>query len=238
MKLDLLVVAAHPDDAEISSAGLILKSIAEGKKVGILDLTAGELGTRGSVEIRAHEADAATKILGLHIRENLAFQDARFRNDDLHRSAIIRFLRTYQPDIVVANAPQDRHPDHGRAAEVVREACFYSGLPKFQTFLPDGTLQPAFRPRRLFHYIQDQYIQPTFVVDITPYFEQKIAAIKAYSSQFYNPHSDEPETHISTQRFMHFIEARARSMGHFIGVEFGEGYYYPNPLNGESFFSL
>lgn len=238
MKLDLLVVAAHPDDAEISAAGLLLKSIAQGKKVGVLDLTQGELGTRGSLEIRAAEAARASEILGLHVRANLRFQDARFNNDDVHRRELVRAFRRYQPEVIVANAPEDRHPDHSRAARLVQEAWFYSGLAKYETFLEDGAPQAAFRPRRVFHYIQDQYIQPTFVVDISPYFEQKMLAIKAFSSQFYNPESEEPETHISTNRFMHFLEARARTMGHFIGVEYGEGFIYHQPLDGEAFFSL
>jgi bacillithiol biosynthesis deacetylase BshB1 len=219
MKLDILVMAAHPDDAELSCSGTILKHIAAGKKVGIVDFTRGELGTRGTPEIRLQESADATKILGLHARENLGIRDGFFRNDEQTQIKLIEVIRKYQPDIVLANALQDRHPDHGKGAQLAIDACFLSGLRQIKT----GNL-PAWRPAQLYHYIQDRYLEPDFVVDISAYWDQKEAAIRAFKSQFFDPSSTEPASYISSPDFFNFIQARAMEMGHKIGVKYGEGF--------------
>jgi bacillithiol biosynthesis deacetylase BshB1 len=219
MKLDILVMAAHPDDAELSCAGTILKHIAAGKKVGIVDFTRGELGTRGTPEIRLQESADATKILGLHARENLGIRDGFFRNDEETQLKLIEVIRKYQPDIVLANALEDRHPDHGKGAQLAIDACFLSGLRQIKT----GDL-PAWRPAQVYHYIQDRYLEPDFVVDISSQWDQKEAAIRAFKSQFFDPNSAEPASYISSPDFLHFIQARAMEMGHKIGVKYGEGF--------------
>jgi bacillithiol biosynthesis deacetylase BshB1 len=219
MKLDILVMAAHPDDAELSCSGTILKHIAAGKKVGIVDFTRGELGTRGTPEIRLQESADATKILGLHARENLGIRDGFFRNDEQTQIKLIEVIRKYQPDIVLANALQDRHPDHGKGAQLAIDACFLSGLRQIKT----GNLS-AWRPAQLYHYIQDRYLEPDFVVDISAYWDQKEAAIRAFKSQFFDPSSMEPASYISSPDFLNFIQARAMEMGHKIGVRYGEGF--------------
>lgn len=223
MKLDLLAVGAHPDDVEISCSGTMLKQIASGSKVGILDLTKGELGTRGNTESRKTEAEEASKILGIHVRENLGFSDGFFANDKAHQLEVIKMIRKYQPDVVLANAPYDRHPDHGRAASLLRDACFLAGLPKIETKL-NGELQSAFRPKAVYHYIQALHQEPDFVVDITPFIEQKLKSIRAFKSQFFDPTSPEPDTFISKQEFLEFIRARAIHFGVPAGVEYAEGY--------------
>lgn len=219
MKLDILVMAAHPDDAELSCAGTILKHIAAGKKVGIVDFTRGELGTRGTPEIRLQESADATKILGLQARENLGIRDGFFRNDEETQLKLIEVIRKYQPDIVLANALEDRHPDHGKGAQLAIDACFLSGLRQIKT----GDL-PAWRPAQVYHYIQDRYLEPDFVVDISSQWEQKEAAIRAFKSQFFDPNSAEPASYISSPDFLNFIQARAMEMGHKIGVKYGEGF--------------
>jgi bacillithiol biosynthesis deacetylase BshB1 len=219
MKLDILVMAAHPDDAELSCAGTILKHIAAGKKVGIVDFTRGELGTRGTPEIRLQESADATKILGLHARENLGIRDGFFRNDEETQLKLIEVIRKYQPDIVLANALEDRHPDHGKGAQLAIDACFLSGLRQIKT----GDL-PAWRPAQVYHYIQDRYLEPDFVVDISANWDQKEAAIRAFKSQFFDPNSAEPASYISSPDFLNFIQARAMEMGHKIGVKYGEGF--------------
>jgi bacillithiol biosynthesis deacetylase BshB1 len=219
MKLDILVMAAHPDDAELSCAGTILKHIAAGKKVGIVDFTRGELGTRGTPEIRLEESADATKILGLQARENLGIRDGFFRNDEETQLKLIEVIRKYQPDIVLANALEDRHPDHGKGAQLAIDACFLSGLRQIKT----GDL-PAWRPAQVYHYIQDRYLEPDFVVDISANWDQKEAAIRAFKSQFFDPNSAEPASYISSPDFLHFIQARAMEMGHKIGVKYGEGF--------------
>jgi bacillithiol biosynthesis deacetylase BshB1 len=219
MKLDILVMAAHPDDAELSCAGTILKHIASGKKVGIVDFTRGELGTRGTPEIRLQESADATKILGLHARENLGIRDGFFRNDEETQLKLIEIIRQYQPDVVLANALEDRHPDHGKGAQLAIDACFLSGLRQIKT----GDL-PAWRPTQLYHYIQDRYLEPDFVIDITAHWDQKEAAIRAFKSQFFDPKSAEPASYISSPDFLNFIQARAMEMGHKIGVKYGEGF--------------
>jgi bacillithiol biosynthesis deacetylase BshB1 len=219
MKLDILVMAAHPDDAELSCAGTILKHIAAGKKVGIVDFTRGELGTRGTPEIRLQESAEATKILGLQARENLGIRDGFFRNDEETQLKLIEVIRKYQPEIVLANALEDRHPDHGKGAQLAIDACFLSGLRQIKT----GDL-PAWRPAQVYHYIQDRYLEPDFVIDISTHWDQKEAAIRAFKSQFFDPSSAEPASYISSPDFLNFIQARAMEMGHKIGVKYGEGF--------------
>lgn len=228
-KLDILVFAAHPDDAELSCSGTILASVAQGKKVGVIDLTQGEMGTRGTIETRYQEAEAASKILGLTIRENLKFKDVYFKDDEIHRLAIVQKIRQYQPDVVLANALFDRHPDHGKGGDLVSNAVFWAGLRKIETFY-EGRIQEPFRPAKVFRYIQDRYIHPQMVMDITPFWNQKLKSILCYSTQFHNPQSLEPETWISTPHFLKFVEARGREMGHSMGFEFGEGFTLDRPL--------
>jgi bacillithiol biosynthesis deacetylase BshB1 len=229
MKLDILAIGVHPDDIELSCAGTILKEIAAGKKVGVLDLTHGELGTRGSGELRLKEAAASAKILGLSCRENIGMKDGFFKNDEDHQKAIARILRKYQPDIILANATDDRHPDHGRASKLILDSCFYSGLRRIETEM-DGVSQVAWRPKVVYHYIQDYFLKPDFVVDVTPYVKTKFESIKAFGSQFYNPESKEPESPISVANFDDFLNGRMAQMGRYIGVEFGEGYTVARPI--------
>jgi len=228
MKLDILAIAAHPDDVELGCAGTLLAQMALGKKVGILDLTRGELGTRGTPEGRIAEAAEAAGILGITVRDNAGFADGFFQNDENHQRAIISYIRKYQPEIVLANAFSDRHPDHGRASELIHESCFYSGLRMIETRDESGNLQAAWRPKNVFHFIQDRYIQPDFVVDITSHWEKKVEAMLAFKSQFYIPdvtgNSSEPQSYISSPEFLDFIWARAVEMGHAIGVKYGEGF--------------
>ena len=232
MKLDILAIAAHPDDAEISCSGTLLYHLAKGNKVGILDLTRGEMGTRGSAELRDQESESSSKILGLTTRVNLALADCFFQNDPQSQLKIITQLRRFRPEVVLCNAPEDRHPDHGKGARLEIDACFYSGLAKIETEW-EGIKQEAWRPRNVFHYIQDRLLVPDFVFDITPFWEKKVEALKAYKSQFYNPESDEPETYISTEGFWKFMEARSREMGHYISVPFGEGFLKTKMLEGK-----
>lgn len=224
MKLDILVFAVHPDDAELGCSGTIMAHIAKGYKVGIVDFTQGELGTRGSGPLRLEEAAEASKIMGLSIRENLGFRDGFFTNDEAHQLKLIEIIRKYKPEIVLANAIDDRHPDHGRAAKLTTDACFYAGLKKVITLDSTGKEQQAWRPKNLFHYIQDMYISPDFAIEITPFWEQKVEAIKAFKSQFYDPENTETPSYISSLDFFHFLEARARSIGHSAGFTFAEGF--------------
>lgn len=223
MKLDILVMAAHPDDAELACSGTIRKHLALGKKVGIVDFTRGELGTRGTPEIRLAESAAATEILGIQMRENIGLADGFFVNDQASQLKLIEVIRAYQPDIVLANALEDRHPDHGKGAQLAIDACFLSGLRKIETSR-NGKKQMEWRPKQVFHYIQDRYLEPDFVIDITEHWLMKEAAIHAFRSQFFDPNSNEPASYISSPEFLHFIEARAREMGHKIGVTYGEGF--------------
>lgn len=232
MKLDILAIGIHPDDVELSCAGTILKHIAAGKKVGILDLTLGELGTRGSAEIRTKEAKQAAKVLGVEFREQLNMKDGRFANDDKHQIQIIEKLRQYQPEIVLCNAVSDRHPDHGRAAKLVSEACFYSGLAKIDT------KQNAWRPKAVYHYIQDNFIHPDFVIDITDVMDKKMEAIMCFSSQFYDPNSKEPETPISSPDFLENIRSKSSIWGRAIGVKYAEGFTAERYLGVNSLFDL
>lgn len=227
MKLDILAITAHPDDVELCCAGTLLSQIALGKKVGIIDLTRGELGTRGTPEGRIQEGKDAAEILGITVRENVELADGFFANNEAHQKAIIPFIRKYQPDIVITNAVYDRHPDHGRGGQLVSDSCFYSGLRMIKTFHEDGSEQQPWRPKQVFHAIQDRYIQPDFIVDITDFHDKKVEAIKAFKSQFHVPEyigEGEPQSYISTPEFLEFVIARAREMGHAIGVTFGEGF--------------
>lgn len=223
MKLDILAFGAHPDDVELGCAGTILKEISLGKKVGIVDLTRGELGTRGSVAIRDQEAKAAAKILGVVARENLEMRDGFFVNDDKHQLEIIKMIRKYQPEIVLCNAIDDRHIDHGKGSKLVSDACFLSGLMKIETQL-NGEKQTAWRPKIVYHYIQWKNIEPDFVVDITGFTEKKIEAILAYGSQFYDANSKEPESPISSKNFLESLNYRSRDLGRLAGVEHAEGF--------------
>ncbi len=239
MKLDILVMAVHPDDAELSCAGTIAAHIQAGKKVGIVDFTRGELGTRGTPEIRLAESEEATRILGLHARENLGFRDGFSVNDEAHQKILMEVIRRYQPDIVLANAIEDRHPDHGRAAKLAIEACFYAGLRMVETTdKHTGLLQSPWRPNAVYHYIQDRYLEPDFVFDITPFWEVKDMAVRAFKSQFYNPSSKDPESYLSSPEFLQFVEARARDMGHKIGVTFGEGFTMSRPPGVRDLFAI
>ena len=223
MKLDILAFGAHPDDVELGCAGTILKEVALGKKVGIVDLTRGELGTRGSAEIRDKEAAAAAAILGVSVRENLAFRDGFFVNDEAHQLEIIKMIRKYQPEIVLCNAVDDRHIDHPKGSQLVSDACFLSGLIRITTSL-DGEEQKAWRPKVVYHYMQWKNLVPDFVVDITGYVEQKTAAILAYSSQFYDSNSKEPESPISSKNFLESLNYRSRDLGRLTGLEHAEGF--------------
>jgi N-acetylglucosamine malate deacetylase 1 len=223
MKLDILAFGAHPDDVELGCAGTILKEVALGKKVGIVDLTRGELGTRGSAEIRDKEAAAAAAILGVAVRENLGFRDGFFVNDEAHQLEIIKMIRKYQPEIVLCNAIDDRHIDHAKGTQLVSDACFLSGLMRIPTSL-DSEEQKAWRPKVVYHYMQWKNIVPDFVVDITGYVEQKTAAILAYSSQFYDPNSKEPESPISSKNFLESLNYRSRDLGRLTGLEHAEGF--------------
>jgi len=223
MKLDILAFGVHPDDVELGCAGTIMAAIDQGKKVGIVDLTRGELGTRGTPTTRTEEAAAAAKIMGVDIRENLDMADGFFANDEVHQRKIIALIRKYQPDIILANAPEDRHPDHGRSAKLVSDAAFLSGLRKIET-IHEGVTQNAWRPAYTFHYIQDRFIQPSFVIDITAYMERKMEAVLAYGTQFTGADTSEPQTYISSPQFLETVKARALMLGKRIGVGYAEGY--------------
>lgn len=223
MKLNILVFAVHPDDAELGCSGTILKHIAAGKKVGIIDLTRGELGTRGTADTRDQESAESTKIMGLHVRENLRMRDGFFENNEENQLKIIQMIRKYTPEIVLANALHDRHPDHGRASHLVYDALFLSGLPKIKTEW-EGADQTAFRPRLLLQYIQDRYIEPDILVDVTDFWEKKLECIHAFKTQFFNPDNDGQDTYISSPEFLKVIEARSRELGKSIGAVHAEGF--------------
>ncbi|MCC6279054.1 MAG: bacillithiol biosynthesis deacetylase BshB1 [Saprospiraceae bacterium] len=224
MKLDILAVGIHPDDVELSASGTLLRHAALGKTFGLLDLSRGELGTRGTPEIRAEEAATSAKLLGAQVRETLDIPDGLFVDSPEHRLKIIRVLRKYQPDIVLCNALTDRHPDHGRAAKMVAEACFYAGLPRIETFDNEGNKQEKWRPKAVYHYIQDEQLTPDFVVDISPWFARKMEAILSFRSQFYDPNGTEPNTPISGKDFLAFMEAKGRVFGRSIQAEYAEGF--------------
>lgn len=223
MKVDILAIAAHPDDVELASSGILMKHISEGKKVAIVDLTEGELGSRGSVELRYQEAKKASAILGINARENLKMRDGFFRIDEEHILKIVEVIRYYQPAIILANAPEDRHPDHGRASKLVKEAVFYSGLKKIET-KRNGKKQEIWRNARLFFYIQEKYLKPDIVIDVTGFEDRKMECIQAYSSQFYDANAkDEVKTVIARKGYLDFVRSRMREMGSIIGVDYAEG---------------
>jgi bacillithiol biosynthesis deacetylase BshB1 len=235
--MDILAFAAHPDDVELSCSGTLMKAISQGKKVGIIDLTQGELGSRGTIETRYAEAATASEIMGLSYRENLKMADGFFEINEANKRLIIQMIRKYRPQIVLANAIEDRHPDHGRAAQLVSEACFLAGLHRIETEY-EGQQQKAYRPKAVYHYIQDYYIKPDFVVDITPFIERKIEAIKAYKTQFYDPNSTEPQTPISGAEFFDFIKGRMLQFGRPIGAQYAEGFTVEREIGVEDLFDL
>ena len=241
MKLDILAIGAHPDDVELCCAGTLMKHIDLGYKVGIIDLTQGELGTRGTGELRLQEAQDAAEILGITIRENLGMADGFFKNDREHQMQLIQMIRKYQPEIVLANAIHDRHIDHGKASKLISDACFLSGLIKIPTY-DNGQLQDRWRPKTVYHYIQDRLIDPDFVVDITPYMDKKMQSVLAYRSQFFNEsyekNEEELQTPISGQDFFEFLKARARGMGRAIGAEYAEGFTVERTMGVKNLFDL
>lgn len=223
MKLDILAFGAHPDDVELGAAATIAKEVSLGKKVGIIDLTQGELGTRGSKELRKTEALRAAKILGVTLRENLKFADGFFVNDKRHQLEVIKLIRKYKPEIVLCNAIEDRHIDHGKGSKLVSDACFLSGLEKIETEF-EGEIQNKWRPKLIYHYLQWNNSKPDFVVDISNFMDVKMEAVLAYTSQFYDPNSKESETPISSKNFTDSVYYRAKDLGRLIGVEYAEGF--------------
>lgn len=239
MKLDILVIAAHPDDAELGAGGTIINEVRRGKKVGILDLTRGEMGTRGTPKTRAEESEAARKILGVSIRDNVGLPDGFLENIRDYQMRIIPFIRKYKPEIVLANAMHDRHPDHGKGAKLISDSCFLSGLRALETKDENDEIQSAWRPKSVYHFVQDRYIEPNFIVDVSEVWDKKMKAIKAYKTQFDSPaDSVEPQTPISTPDFICFLEARAREYGRSIGVRFGEGFTTEAGVGVKSVFDL
>lgn len=238
MKLDLLVMTVHPDDAELGAGGVIAKYVAEGKTVGIVDLTLGELGTRGTAEIRAQEAQNAAKILGVAVRENLRLRDGFFQNNEKGQLEVIKAIRKLQPEIVITNAWEDRHPDHGRASKLVNDALFLAGLRRIETEL-NGVPQEPFRPRLQLQLIQDKYIQPDILIDITQFWDIKEKSILAYTSQFnVENQDDEPQTYISNPDFMDSTKARAQEFGRSIQVKYAEGFTSRKILGVTDLFKL
>ena len=235
--LDILAFGAHPDDVELSCSGTLALEISKGKTAGIIDLTQGEMGTRGSKALREEEAQAAAKILGVSIRHNLKLKDALFENNEANKAEVIKMLRRYRPQIVFCNAVRDRHIDHGRASKLVSEACFLSGLKKYSTTF-EGVEQEAWRPDHVYHYIQWHDIEPDFVVDISETIETKIDSVKAYKSQFYDPNSDEPETPISSSNFFKSVRYRAANFGRIIGTDYAEGFTVERYIGVKSVFDL
>lgn len=224
MKLDVLAIGAHPDDVELGCSGVLIKEVRKGNKVGIIDLTQGELGTRGTIETRYQEAADAAKIIGVHVRENLKMRDGFFVNDEAHQLRVIQALRKYRPEIVIGNILDDRHPDHGKGGKLIYDACFLSGLKQIKTLDDEGKEQDKWRPKYLLHYLQDRFYEPDVIVDISDVWEQRLESIKAYKTQFHNPESNEPQTYISSPEFLEAIIARARLLGKRIGVQFAEGF--------------
>lgn len=238
MKLDLLAIGVHPDDVELGCSGTIINEVKLGKKVGVVDLTQGELGTRGSIETRYEEAAQAAMIMGVQVRDNLKMRDGFFQNDEEHQLQLIKVLRKYQPDIVIGNAVNDRHPDHGRAAKLISDACFLSGLTKIETVGDDGKPQDKWRPPYLFHYIQDRFLEPHLIIDITDVFEQRMKAIETYGTQFKANGKDGPQTYISSPDFYESVIARARVLGKRIGVRYAEGFTSEKKIGIRSFDAL
>lgn len=237
MKLDILAFAAHPDDVELSCGGTLYKHIQNGKKAGIVDLTRGELGTRGNPVIRKKEAYAASAILGIVARENLGFADNFLENNEKHKTEIVKMIRKYQPDIILANAVRDRHPDHGIAGKIVSDAAFLAGLSKFKTRLGKKS-QDSWRVKAVYHYIQDRYIEPDFIIDVTDTMEQRMKAVMAFRSQIFDPSSTEPDTPISSREFIDSIYAKAVIYGRLLGVKYAEGFTTERAPGVRSLFDL
>jgi bacillithiol biosynthesis deacetylase BshB1 len=238
MKLDILAVGAHPDDVELGCAATLAKEVAKGKKVGILDLTRGELGTRGTAETRDAEANDSAKILGVSVRENLGFADGFFVNDKEHQLEIIKIIRKYKPEIVICNAVDDRHIDHGKGSKLTSDACFLSGLIKIDTTLEDGVSQEPWRPKQVYHYMQWKNAVPDVIVDVSGYIDIKMESVLAYKTQFFDATSKEPETPISSKNFTDSIKYRARDLGRLVGVEYGEGFTVEREVAVDSLFDL
>lgn len=224
MKLDILAFGVHPDDVELCCSGTLISAINDGKKVGVVDLTQGELGTRGTAHSRIEEATQAAIVMGLHVRENLEMADGFLMNDKEHQLKIIHAIRKYQPEIILANAIHDRHPDHGKSAKLVSDAAFLSGLVKIETKDENAVMQKPWKASYVFHYIQDEYVQPDFIIDISKFQEQKIESILCYKTQFFDANSTEPKTYISSHQFLETIKGRAQILGKRIGVEYAEGF--------------
>ena len=237
MKLDILAISAHPDDIELSCSGTLIAHKSLGYTIGILDLTEGEMSTRGTPEIRQKESVEASQIMGISIRENLGLSDAKFDLSFENQARVIKVLRKYRPEIILANSPYDRHPDHVRASQLIEEAVFKSGLVKIETE-DNGESQLPWRPQKVYHYIQSVSLEPDFICDISAHMEQKMAAIRVFKSQFFDPKSNEPDTYISIPDFLKLIEARSREWGHRIGVSYGEGFVQRQSLGVKSLFDL
>ncbi len=237
MKVDILAFGVHPDDVELGCSGTLIAAVQEGKKVAVVDLTRGELGTRGNAATRKTEAENAAKVMGVQARENLEMADGFFENNETNLKKVITAIRKYRPEIVLCNAPEDRHPDHGRSAKLVSDAAFLSGLIKISSVL-DGAAQEAWRPKYVFHYIQDRYLKPDFVFDISDQHEQKIQAVLCYTTQFNSLDDGEPQTYISTPDFIDVVKSRALMLGKRIGVQFAEGYITQKMIGVKSFDSF
>lgn len=238
MKVDILAIGVHPDDVELCASGTILKHLDLGYTVAICDLTQGELGTRGSGPLRLQEAEKAKQILGISHRENLGMADGFFQHNEENIKKIVTIIRKYKPEIVLANAVTDRHPDHGRASKLISDACFYAGLVKIETRDDEGLIQSAWRPKAVYHYIQDRNLKADFVVDITQYLDKKIESIMAYSSQFFDPESKEPETPISSKAFIDYMKAKNRAYGRDIGAEYAEAFTVERNMGVKNLFDL
>jgi len=234
MKVDILAFGVHPDDVELGCSGTLITAVAQGKKVAVVDLTRGELGTRGTAETRDAEAATAAGIMGIHARENLAMADGFFQHDEAHVKKVITVIRKYKPEIILCNAPEDRHPDHGRSSALVSDAAFLSGLRKIETEY-EGSKQEYWRPSYVFHYIQDRYLKPDFLFDISDAYEQKIKAVLCYTTQFNTTDKSEPETYISNPDFLDVIKARALMFGKRIGIQYAEGYLTTKMIGVKSF---
>jgi len=237
MKADILVLSAHPDDAELGCGATIAKHISLGFKVAVVDFTRGELGTRGTATTRDQEAADSAKILGLAARENLGLPDGFFQNNQEAQLAVVKAIRKYQPEIVFANAVYDRHPDHGKGANLAFDACFLAGLAKIDTTL-EGKPQLPWRPKAVYHYIQSQFIVPAIIVDVTDFWQKKMEAVKAFKTQFFDPNSKEPQTYISNPAFLQMLEARGLELGHAIGVKYGEGFTVRRFVGVKSIFDI
>ena len=237
MKLDILAIGVHPDDVELGCAGTLLKHIKMGKKVGILDLTRGELGTRGSGPLRVKEAESARKLMGALVRDNVRMKDGFFQHTQENLKKIAQVIRKYQPEIVLANALSDRHPDHARAAKLTSDACFIAGLAKVKTY-NKKKLQERWRPKTVYHYIQDHTLHPDFVVDISPYIEKKLDLVLCFKSQFFNPKSSELDSPISGKSFLDSVKAKSSVYGRIIGVEFAEGFNVARPIGVDNIFDI